>query len=43
MGYYTKEDLLKILIHEIYIATHSNNLERVTALSQTYQRIASVA
>lgn len=42
MGYHDKEDVLKLLIHEIYSAVSANNLERVTVLSQAYQRIASV-
>lgn len=42
MGYYDKEQVLQILLHEIYSAVNGNNLERVTVLSQAYQRIASV-
>lgn len=42
MGYYDKEQVLQILLHEIYVATTGNNLERVATLSQAYQRIASV-
>ena len=42
MGYYDKEQVLQILLHEIYNAVMSNNQERVTILSQAYQRIASV-
>ena len=42
MGYYDKEQVLQILLHEVYVATTANNLERVTVLSQAYQRIASV-
>lgn len=43
MGYHTKEDVLQLILHEIYNAVNGNNLERVTALSQAYQRIASVS
>ena len=42
MGYYDKEQVLQILLHEIYIASGTSNHERVTILSQAYQRIASV-
>lgn len=42
MGYHGKDEVLQILLHEIYNAVNANNLERVTALSQAYQRIASV-
>lgn len=43
MGYHDKEDVLKLLMHEIYNAVNSNNLERVTVLSQAYQRIQAQA
>ena len=42
MGYYDKEQVLQILLHEIYSAVTSNNLERVEVLSRAYQRILSV-
>lgn len=42
MGYHDKEQVLQILLHEIYNAVVGNNQERVTVLSQAYQRIASV-
>lgn len=42
MGYYDKDQVLQILLHEIYCAVTGNQLERVTVLSQAYQRILSV-
>lgn len=43
MGFHTKEDVLQILLHEIYVAVQGNNHERVTVLSQAYQRIQAQA
>jgi len=42
MGYHNKEDVLQILLHEIYNAVNGNQLERVEVLSRAYQRITSI-
>ena len=41
MGY-TKEAVLNLLLNAIAQATNDLNMERVTVLSQAYQRILSV-
>jgi hypothetical protein len=43
MGYHGKEEVLQILLHEIYKAVNGNNLERVEVLSRAYQRIQATA
>ena len=35
MGYYDKEQVLQILLHEIYVAVNGNNLERASDCSVT--------